>query len=188
MRLKIMTSIVAMTTLSFGASAQNVNIPDANFKTYLVSNTTINTNSDAEIQVSEASTFTGSILCYWASISDLTGIEAFTNLTELRCNNNLLTTFDLTLNTALTVLDCGNNEITALDVTLNSALTDLNCRNNQLTSLDVTQNTALTNLNCFVNQILALDLTQNTALINLECGHNRLTTLDLTLNTGLTGL
>lgn len=49
-------------TASF-MSAQNVNIPDANFKAYLVGNSAINTNGDGEIQVSEAAAFTGQIIC-----------------------------------------------------------------------------------------------------------------------------
>ena len=74
-------------------NAQNVNIPDANFKAYLVGNTDINTNGDAEIQVSEATAFNGTIICNSLNLSDLTGIEAFTNLTELNCRNNQLTKF-----------------------------------------------------------------------------------------------
>ena len=34
-----------------------VNIPDANFKGYLLGNTAINTNGDNQIQVSEAAAF-----------------------------------------------------------------------------------------------------------------------------------
>ena len=62
-----------------------VNIPDANFKAYLVGYSAINTNGDTEIQVAEANVFTGMIDCSDLGISDLTGIEAFTALTELRC-------------------------------------------------------------------------------------------------------
>ena len=65
--------------LLFGANvnAQNVTIPDANFKAYLVGNTAINTNADTEIQVSEATTFTDTINCSYLSISSLIGIEEF---------------------------------------------------------------------------------------------------------------
>ena len=42
---------------------QNVNIPDANFKAYLVGNTLINFNADPAIQVSEATAFNGAISC-----------------------------------------------------------------------------------------------------------------------------
>ena len=38
---------------------QNVNIPDTNFKAFLVGDTAINTNGDTEIQVSEANIFSG---------------------------------------------------------------------------------------------------------------------------------
>ena len=53
---------------------QNVNIPDANFKAYLVGHPGINTNGDTEIQVSEATVFSGMIACHMRNISDLTGI------------------------------------------------------------------------------------------------------------------
>ena len=62
--------------LSVSLFSQNVYIPDANFKNYLVNNPEINTNGDTEIQVSEASSFIGEIDCGGFNISDLTGIEA----------------------------------------------------------------------------------------------------------------
>ena len=102
-----------------------VNIPDANFKTYLVGNTAINTNGDTEIQVSEAAAFAGQINCSGLSISDLTGIEAFTALTDLRCNLNSLTALDVSNNTALTTFYCSNNSLTSLNVASNTALTAL---------------------------------------------------------------
>ena len=113
---RILLNIITIAAFGFGANAQNVNIPDANFKTYLVGNAFINTNSDSEIQVSEASAFTGLIYCASLSISDLTGIEAFTALTDLRCNNNSLSSFDITQNTALTGLQCQSNSLSSLDV------------------------------------------------------------------------
>ena len=39
----------------------NVNIPDANFKAYLVGDSAINTNGDNQIQVSEAIAFNDTI-------------------------------------------------------------------------------------------------------------------------------
>ncbi|MDG0972550.1 MAG: hypothetical protein P8O07_00170 [Crocinitomicaceae bacterium] len=67
-----------ISVLAINSYAQNVNIPDANFKAYLVGNAQINTNGDTEIQVSEANAFGGTIDCSSQNISDLTGIEAFT--------------------------------------------------------------------------------------------------------------
>jgi len=174
--------------LSVNAFGQNVNIPDANFKAYLVGELAINTNDDAEIQVTEATAFGGAIDCASLDIFDLTGIEEFTALTTLVCKDNQLTSLDVTQNTYLTYLGCELNQLTSLDVSQNTSLTSLKCWNNQLTSLDITQNTALTTLVCKDNQLTALDVTQNTALTNLYCFNNQLTTLDITQNTALTNL
>ena len=130
----------------------NVNIPDANFKAYLVGNKDINRNGDNEIQVSEASAFNETIDCSYMNISNLTGIEAFTALTNLECESNQLTSLDVSKNTALTYLFCSSNQLTSLDVSKNTALTYLSCMNNQLTSLDVSKNTALINLGCSFNK------------------------------------
>jgi len=52
MKTKFLT-LLTVTFIGF-VSAQNVNIPDANFKAYLVGNSEINTNGDSEISVAEA--------------------------------------------------------------------------------------------------------------------------------------
>ena len=168
---------------------QIVNIPDFNFKAYLVGNTKINTNGDEEIQLSEASAFKDTINCYYMNISNLKGIEAFTALTYLNCGTNkLMFHLDMSNNTALTYLDCSGNELTSLDVSKNTALTTLACRSNHLTSLDVSKNTALTTLYCSGGYLLGLDISQNTALTSLDCGWNQIVVLDISKNTALTYL
>jgi hypothetical protein len=89
---KLLLILLCLPMIGFG---QNVNIPDANFKAYLVGNTAINTNGDTEIQVSEANAFGGDIQCQSLNISDLTGIEAFSALTFLHCYSNPLTSLDV---------------------------------------------------------------------------------------------
>ena len=143
------------------AFSQIVNIPDLNFKAYLVGNSAINTNADSEIQVSEAIAFTGTINCSNLNISNLSGIEEFINITTLRCNNNQLNTLDISYNEFLVFLDCSFNQITSLDVSQNIALRELSCQSNQLTSLDVTQNSRLTNLYCGGNQLTSLFIKNN---------------------------
>ncbi len=91
-------------TLIFGlfctaAAGQNVTIPDINFKAALVANPSINTNADGEIQVSEASAFLGTITVSGLGITDLTGIEAFTSVSQLNCANNSLTSINISANT-----------------------------------------------------------------------------------------
>ena len=165
--------------LSANIFGQNVYIPDANFKAVLVGNSAINTNGDTEIQVSEASAFGGAIICDNQSISNLSGIEAFTALTELNCDVNNLTSLDLSINTALTLLYCSNNQIASLDVFNNTALTSFGCQGNNLTSLDVSNNIALTLLSCNNNQLTSLDVSSNTALTFLSCSVNQLECLNV---------
>ena len=77
--------------------------------------------------------------------------EKFSALHYLYCNNNQLTSLDVTKNTALTELHCGYNQLTSLDVTKNTALTSLDCRGNQLSSLDVTKNKESLDIGCDAN-------------------------------------
>ncbi|NHN27390.1 T9SS type A sorting domain-containing protein [Flavobacterium jejuense] len=182
------TNIDAQTSFSTNCAPCVVNIPDVNFKAYLVANTAINTNGNTEIECTEASAFTGQIDCNSLSISDLTGIEAFLNLTGLRCSSNQLSSLDVSQNTSLLYLECESNQLSSLDVSQNTSLTDLRCATNPLSSLDVTQNTSLTVLHCYSNQLSSLDVTQNTSLIDLLCSTNQLSSLDVSQNTSLTDL
>jgi len=118
-------------------------------------------------------------------ISDLSGIEYFTAIYLLWCEDNQLTTLDVSKNTALDRLWCSYNELTTLDVSKNIALNGLKCDGNRLTALDVSKNTVLTSLSCGNNQLTALDVSKNTALTSLYCGNNKLTTLDVSKNTAL---
>ena len=183
---KLLLTGLAILTCIASTQAQNVNIPDADFKAALVGNATINTNGDNEIQVSEASVFNGAINVSSLYISDLTGIEAFVALTDLNCFNLNLTTLNLSACTALTSLNCSQNQITSLDVSQNTALTIINCSLNELTSLDVSQNTALLELNCYQNQLTSLNVSQNTALIELDFADNQITSIDVAQNIDLT--
>ncbi|MEY8868377.1 T9SS type A sorting domain-containing protein [Meridianimaribacter flavus] len=134
------TLLLFTTYLCLGVSAifaQNVNIPDFNFKNYLLNNTAINTNSDTEISVAEAQAFTGTISATGLGITDLTGIEAFVNITILEVYTNSLTSLDVSNNTNLTRLHCADNQITTLDVSDISTLEQVHCQNNQLVELNL---------------------------------------------------
>ena len=57
------------------------------------------------------------------------------SLTYLYCNNNSLTSLDVSGLTALTALYCSGNSLTSLDVSGLTALTSMDCSGNSLTSL-----------------------------------------------------
>lgn len=189
---KVSKSISLIIFSLFGmsvAQAQNVNIPDAKFKAYLLGNSAINTDSDStEISVAEAQAFTGKINVSSKFITDLTGIESFTNITVLDCQYNQLTSLDVSQNTALDSLICHRNQITSLDVSKNTILKYLRCDHNQLSLLDVSKNTALVHLDCFGNSFTGLDVSKNLALQILSCSRGQLTTLDVSKNIALVEL
>ncbi len=213
----ILITAIAIIVFIAGANAQNVNIPDANFKAALVSNANINTNMDTEIQLAEANGYSGSIHVSGDSITDLTGIEAFTSIDSLDCSENQIVGLDVSANIALTYLNCSSNIlviydinnnytityfIDSLDVTPNLALTTLICSYNGLLSLNTTGLTALTYLDCNNNNRFYIDsmsnlmvfsypilnFTTNTALTTLICSNNGLTNLNTTGFTALTYL
>ena len=144
-------------------------------------------NGDKKISKAEAALIT-SLSTSGPQIRVMDEIKYFTALTDLDCDNNQLTSLDLSNNTALTSLSCWNNQLTSLEVNKNTALRYLACGYNQLTSLDLTNNTALTTLSCYDNQLTSLDVSNNTALTTLQCDRNELTSLDVSKNTELTTL
>ena len=89
--MKKIVSLIALCALSFlRLSAQNVTIPDINLKAAFVNNPLINTSADTEIQVTEATAYSDSILISNLGIQNLTGIEAFVNIIYLSCYSNPL--------------------------------------------------------------------------------------------------
>lgn len=183
-----------------------VNIPDANFEKYLVTNkidkdglvnSRMNIDDAKGVKVINVS---------FLSIKNLTGIEVFTDLQYLECGSNSLVNLDISKNINLTILVCSSNQLSSLDISKNIALTGLFCDSNQLTvldvsknvnltylvcgynnliNLDISKNIALQNVNCEVNQLTALNVSKSTALLSLNCRRNLLTTLDLTTNIAL---
>ena len=162
---KLLLILLCLPIIGFG---QNVNIPDSNFKTYLVGEPLINTNGDTEIQISEANTFNGTIWCENMNITDLTGIEYFINLTGLYCPYNQITTLDISQNISLYWLTCHDNQLTSLNLNGAIALAGLYAWNNQLVNLDVSQNTSLISLSCNNNQLISLDLSQISCALQMN--------------------
>ena len=148
--------------------SQNVNIPDANFLAALIEKG-VDTNNDLLISYTEAEAVTFLDVSV-KSISDMTGLEAFVNLDFLVCNDNELTSLDVSNNAALMWLYCEDNQLTSLDVSNNAGLWEFDCSGNQLTSLDVSNNTSLESLFCSGNDLTNLDVSNNTALTSLTCG------------------
>lgn len=187
---KLLGSIVLFFTI-ITVNAQIINFPDANLKARLLlaeagngiayhngSSIKIDSNNDNEIQVSEA-LLVNHLILYNSNISNLSGLEYFTNLTHLNCGNNSITSLDLTPYTNLVGFDAYNNNLTSLNVSNLSQLTGFSCNNNQLTSLIVSNLNSLLAISCSQNQLTNLDLSDVPTLYQLKCNNNFLQSLNL---------
>ena len=159
---------------------------DPNFLNAILSkNPGVDTDGDGRISIAEAEACTG-LNVRESSISDMSEIKYFTNLTYLHCSDNQLTYLDVSHNAQLTFLGCFNNQLSQLDVSNNAQLTTLECSHNQLLQLDINKNAQLKMLYCGANQLTQLDVSYYAQLTELECSSNQLTQLDVSHNAQLT--
>lgn len=191
--MKKIALIISTIFLISNSFAQIINFPDANFKAKLLeaqggvgiayrcsngSSFKIDANNNGEIEVSEALE-----VCQLhvedAEISDMTGIEYFTNLTLLDCDRNLITTLDASPLTNLQGLHLNDNLLTDVNLSGLSVLNNLGLSNNQLTSLDISDLSILHILHCDNNLFTSLDLNVQPQLVSVHCRNNLLETLDV---------
>ena len=172
---KVAILFIVLLTSSFVFS-QNTYVPDDKFEQALI-DLGYDTTLDDSVLTENISNVT-SLDVMGKDISDLTGIEAFTALIVLECDNNQLTSIYTGYNIALKELHCPGNQLTSLDVSNNTALEILNCERNQLTRLDVSNNTALIELYCTTNQLTSLNMRNGIT--------SQLSDFDATGNSGLT--
>ena len=197
----MLLSLFLVASVGVQAYAADVYIPDANFKKFLLDN--YDTNADDEIQDTEAAAVVGDMETPFGQgdydlITDLTGIEAFDNITVLDCSLEALASLDVTgcdslaelscysnqltnlqVGTGLAYLSCDDNQLTSLGLAGNAGLLELECNDNLLTSLDVSNNLILEYFYCFNNQLASLDVSANTRLVQLFCYNNQLTSLNI---------
>ena len=155
------------------------NFPDAEFLRYAEY---MDTKQDGQLTRDERNAVTKLDIAD-CDMADLTGIGFFSQLKELYCGDNKLTSLDLSKNTELLVLDCKRNtELQSLDISKNKKLRTLDCSGCSLSSLDLSYNYDLGSLSCSNNQLKELDLKRNPNLQYLNCCVNYLTSLDLSNN------
>lgn len=174
------------------ANAQTINFPDANFKAKLLSTNIgindaldlygnsikIDSNNNGEIEVSEALEVY-QLYVSESNISDLTGINNFSNLRALYVIGNNLSTLYLSGLKNLEQLQCQRNSLTSLNIDNLNKLNILYCNENKLTTLDLSVNKGLVSLYCSDNQLIDLKVLGCPNLHEIICENNLLTTLDL---------
>ncbi|MCZ8197703.1 MAG: leucine-rich repeat domain-containing protein [Flavobacterium sp.] len=220
---KFYFTLVTFLFLAVG-NAQIVNIPDANFKArllsasssntvastqlpdsngYATSYSSIDTNNDGQIQVSEAN----EIKCLNItngvnSILNIVGVENFTNLISLKiydiyeltnininslsnlnflvCSETSISNIDISGLTNLQILDCSSNQyLTSLFVNNLINLRVLDFSGNQISSINLSNLINLTTLDCSYNQLTNLDVSGLVNLTTFNCRNNQLASLDI---------
>lgn len=171
-----------------GVDINETNFPDPNFRAWLLAQ---DYGSDAVITDYEMSRI-GKITARALGITDLTGIQHFSELTELDVSNNpelhavdtwnRISSIDLSGNTKLRKMWLNNNLFSSLDLSPCPDLRTIDASENLLTSLDLSHSPSLSLLFCTNNQLSSLDLSHNPDLGVLGCYGNFLTTLDLSNN------
>lgn len=155
------------------------NFPDENFRDYVAGEW--DKNQDKYFSPSEIANAKW-ISCDNKEISNLKGIEFFTNIWLLECYYNNLTTIDLSHNKKLSYINCHHNQLKELDVSGLPLLKTFYCGHNALPSIDVSKNEKLEDFDCQDNHLDTLDVSQNKELVKLSCGDNNLTELDVSEN------
>ena len=181
----LLTLAMVFTFLPFSAFAatdiygpvyiSNLTFPDETFQNYVKQ---FDENNNGTLSPEERYEVT-EISVANKNISNLYGIQFFPNLEKLDCDQNNLSSLDVSQNPALKYLYCEQNNLSSLDVSSNSALKYLHCTKNNLSSLDVSQNPALEYLLCAQNKLTSLDVSKNEALKLLNCKNNQLTNLNV---------
>ena len=192
----LLTLAMVFTFLPFSALAEGPepvpidadHFPDEAFRNYLLNanryleTTKIDENGDHKLSEAERNavdTIKVTDGYNGKKLTSLKGIEFFPNLRYLYCDENNLTSLNVSKNKKLEELYCDENNLNSLDVSQNTALEDLICSQNNLTSLDVGNNAALINLVCWKNQLTSLDVSNNPELKFLNCDQNQLTSLNV---------
>lgn len=172
--------------MAAGIPITAANFPDANFRAVLLGRG-IDRNQN-KILDSDEITNTTTLVVTSQNITSLQGIQYLTALKSLWCENNRLTTLDVSKLSKLQNLYCSGNQLSSLKVTGMGWLARLDCHDNQLTTLNVGGLTNLQYLTCYNNRLTVLDLSNVPYLKEVNCKNNQLTSLDVSANTRLTYL
>lgn len=179
------------------------NFPDETFRKYVK----LFDQDIDDVLSSEELGVVAIIDCSNMEISDLTGIEYFTNIQTLDCSGNQLDKIDISSNVKITDLRCSSNNLTELDVSKITHLksiyfddnkissidlsnhADLTCvrgQYNELTSINLEGDKKISTLQLPSNKLSELDISDCANLKIFECWSNQLTTLDLASTSSLT--
>ncbi|NOQ75058.1 MAG: T9SS type A sorting domain-containing protein [Crocinitomix sp.] len=177
--------LITLTLISLIATgyAQKTYVPDDNFEQELIDLALDDVLDDSVLTVNIETVIGLSLNDL--DISDLTGIEGFTELKSLFCYMNNLTTLDLSANLELRFLNFNGNDINEIDLSANVLMRELNCSGNEMLEMDLTNLLDLREFGGYGNEFVAIDFSNCTELESVGVGANLFTHLDFSNNPNL---
>jgi hypothetical protein len=122
------------------------------------------------------------------SISNLEGIQHFTNLEEIDLSNNSITQINLASNLKINKVNLNGNLLTNVNFSPNVNLKALFCAKNNINQLNITQNTLLETLVADNNKLASIDISRNNLLYSVGLSFNLLNQINLSANARLNDL
>jgi internalin A len=168
--LHIVFTLLLVLSSNLSMAWTGVYIPDANFRNFLNTSYPATLYADKSLNTAAAAAVTASFKCYSQNISDLTGIEYFTNILtlEVKYNPNLHTIPNIDGLTSITTLGLDSNDLTSLPNL--SALTNLQVlsfHHNRISVLPSVSNLSQLRI-LFVHNNQLTTLPDLSALVNLD--------------------
>lgn len=181
MKIKLLLAFLLVSQLG---TAQNINIPDPNFKNLLLiayTNFTgdpnnyvvyprIDANQDGQISYTEALAVEG-LDCGYANITNLEGLQYFTNIKKIITYYADFPNFYQPTLTNLEQLSLfnsvGTSALTTVDLSSNLNLKKFQCNSHSITSLDLSFNTQLRDLDLYCPALTSLNLNNLANLKNM---------------------
>lgn len=163
--------------------SQIVDIPDADFLQALIDRN-VDTNGDGKIQVSEAHSVTY-LNFYSEKFASMEGINAFTNLQTLQCNNNSWLK-EVELDDLNKLSQCRFNS--------NSSLTKFSLHFlNLVNNIYISNNTSLDTIDIYNINTYSIYINDNNSLVNFNitndvAGYGSIDNLSISNNNSLTGI
>lgn len=146
---------------------------DQTFRTYCER---FDADGDGKLSTAEAAAVT-EISVPNMGIESLDGINYFTGLKKLICNNNKIASLSVIKNEQLTDLVCNDNGMTEIDVNYSNGgrlLVNLDCQNNKLKKLSVASCRSLEKLNCQNNELREINFNGAVSIKSVNCMNNKL--------------
>ena len=161
-----------------------IKFTDSKFEDAILNSSINSIVRDNRISVDEA-LYDGNLDIYMLELTDASDLKFFPKITNLRIDQNDLTSLDLSNNTELIEVSFNDNNISNLNLGNITKLQDLNASRNKLTNIDLSKNYDLRFVLLDNNNISNIDLSKNLRLRGIFIDNNKLTNLNLSNNNGL---